>query len=163
MSYDLPWANASNTPFRKFKAWTHEGGISTPLIASWPRGLPAGAIRHHAGHVVDLVATACALAGADASGLDGVDLSACWRADAPPSRTVPLCWEHEGHAAVRDGRWKLVRASCGEPWELYDIDADRIEMCDLAAAEPGVVAGLTAAWERWAARCGVRPWPLAVG
>ncbi|MFZ0429199.1 MAG: sulfatase-like hydrolase/transferase, partial [Acidobacteriota bacterium] len=32
VSYGKVWANASNTPFREYKHWVHEGGISTPLI-----------------------------------------------------------------------------------------------------------------------------------
>ncbi len=156
MSYELPWANASNTPFRKFKAWTHEGGISSPLIVSWPNGLPSGAVRHGQGHIIDLVSTACALAGADTTDLDGVDLSPVWRGQADEAvRAEPLCWEHIKHAAVRDGRWKIVRAKADQPWELYDIATDRIEQQDVAAGHPEIVARLQAVWQYWAARCGV--------
>lgn len=157
MSYDLPWANASNTPFRKFKAWTHEGGISSPLIACWPGGLPAGAIAHGQGHIIDLAATACALAGADATGLDGCDLTAVWRGDA--ARPGTLCWEHQGHAAIRDGGWKLVKARKGG-WELYNIAQDRVEEHDLAAQQPGIASRLAAAWQAWADSVGVQPFPL---
>lgn len=161
MSYDLPWSNASNTPFRKFKSWTHEGGISSPLIACWPKGLPAGVIRHSQGHIIDFGATACALAGADGSGMDGVDLTPAWRDGGEVERSEPLCWEHQGHSAVRDGTWKVVRASNAQPWELYDIGADRIEETDLAAKHPEIVARLNAIYEAWAERCGVLPFPLA--
>jgi arylsulfatase len=161
MSYDLPWANASNTPFRKFKAWTHEGGISTPFIASWPDGLPAGAIRHAPAHLIDLVATACRVGSASTDDLDGVDLLPTARGTcAAPDRAEPLCWEHFGHAAIRDGAWKLVRAGQQAPWELYDIATDRCEQRDLAADHPDVVAQLVAAWQRWADRCGVLPLPI---
>lgn len=164
MSYELPWANASNTPFRKFKAWTHEGGISTPFIACWPSGLPAGAIRQAPAHLVDLAATACGLADASFEGLDGVDLLPVARGDRTrPTRAEPLCWEHYGHAAVREGEWKLVRAGQQQPWELYDVAADRIEQCDRAADRPEVVARLAAAWQRWADRCGVLPAPVKSG
>lgn len=160
MSYELPWANASNTPFRKFKAWTHEGGISTPFIACWPAGLPAGGVRHTPAHIVDLVATACAVGGAVPDGLDGVDLLPVARGEALSlSRPEPLCWEHYGHAAIRDGDLKLVRAGQHQPWELYDIAADRSEQRDLAAGRPVDVARLAAAWQRWADRCGVLPLP----
>lgn len=160
MSYDLPWANASNTPFRKFKSWTHEGGISSPLIACWPKGLPAGAIHHAPEHIVDLVATACAMADADRSELDGVDLLPAWRGTvAAPVRSEPLCWEHQGHAAIRSGRWKAVRAH-GKPWELYDLDRDRCEEHDLVLVEAAVLADLIRQWQGWAERCGVLPWPV---
>lgn len=156
MSYELPWANASNTPFRKFKAWTHEGGISTPFIASWPAGLPMGAIRHTPGHIVDLVATACSLGGAAMDDLDGVDMLPVARGEADTiPRTEPLCWEHFGHAAIRDRDWKLVRAGHQAPWELYDIANDRIEQHDRAQERPDVVKRLETAWLKWAERCGV--------
>jgi arylsulfatase A-like enzyme len=156
MSYELPWANASNTPFRKFKAWTHEGGLSSPLIASWPNGMPAGTVCHGQGHIIDLVATGCAMAGADTSGLDGADLLPVWRGmSSEAQRAEPLCWEHQQHAAVRDGRWKIVRAKADQPWELYDIAADRIEQQDLSAEHPDIVGRLDATWRSWAARCGV--------
>lgn len=156
MSYELPWANASNTPFRKFKAWTHEGGISTPFVACWPECLPAGQIRHAPAHLIDLVATMCTLGGAATDGLDGLDLLPTARGEtAAPSRSEPLCWEHYGHAAIRDGNWKLVRAGRREPWELYDIADDRVEQNDLATVHPAIVKRLAAVWQCWAERCGV--------
>ncbi len=161
MSYDLPWSNASNTPFRKFKAWTNEGGISSPFVACWPRGLPAGAVRHGPAHIVDLAATACVLAGAPTDGLDGVDLGPLARGEvATPVRGEPLCWEHFGQAAIRDGAWKLVRSRGDHPWALYDLIVDRIEEHDRAAEQPEVVARLDAVWQAWARRCGVLPLPI---
>jgi arylsulfatase len=161
MSYELPWANASNTPFRKFKAWTNEGGISTPFIACWPAGLPAGAIRHAPGHIVDLVATACAVGGAAMDDLDGVDILPVARGEQQDVvRAEPLCWEHFGQAGIRDGNWKMVRNGQGKPWELYDIATDRIEQHDRAAELPHVVDRMQAAWQKWADRCGVLPLPI---
>jgi arylsulfatase A-like enzyme len=159
MSYELPWANASNTPFRKFKSWTHEGGISTPLVA---RSLMcAGAVRHTPAHIMDLATTACAIAGAARDGMDGANLMNAWRGECESiERDEPLCWEHQGHAAVRSDRWKLVRSGQSMPWELYDMDADRIEQCDLATSQPQVVGALSATWQKWADRCGVLPYPV---
>lgn len=154
MSYGLPWANASNTPFRKFKAWVHEGGISTPLIASWPERLPCNEIRTHTGHVMDLASTACSAAGVSAPGSDGMDLLPAWRGmDRLEDRS--LFWEHYGYAAVRAGRWKLVRAGADRAWELYDMSCDRIESVDLASARAALVTSLSASWERWAREVGV--------
>ncbi|HYF00710.1 MAG TPA: arylsulfatase, partial [Planctomycetota bacterium] len=68
----------------------------------------------------------------------------------------PLFWEHEGNRAVRRGRWKLV-ARHRQPWELYDMEADRTETRDLAAREPERVRSMAADWDAWAARVGVLP------
>ena len=68
IAYGLPWANASNTPFRLYKHWVHEGGISTPLIAHWPKGIDAarhGALVKDPGHLIDLAATCVDLGGAE--------------------------------------------------------------------------------------------------
>jgi arylsulfatase len=72
-------------------------------------------------------------------------------------RTQPIFWEHEGNKAVRSGKWKLV-AKHNKPWELYDIDSDRVESYDLSTREPERVKDLSAAWDAWAKRVGVRPW-----
>ncbi len=166
MSYDLPWANASNTPFRRYKHWVHEGGIATPCVARWPGHTPAGALLHQPRHLIDFLPTFLDLAGAaypvardghPLPPLPGESLRAALHGDDVP-RAQPLCWEHEGNRAVRDGAWKLV-AIHGQPWELYNMDDDRTELHDLAAREPERVRALSAVYDAWAARCGVLPWP----
>jgi arylsulfatase len=72
------------------------------------------------------------------------------------SRAQPIFWEHEGNRAVRDGQWKLV-AKENQPWELYDMAADRTEMSDLAAKLPDKVKELAAKWDAYAARADVLP------
>jgi arylsulfatase len=72
-----------------------------------------------------------------------------------------LYWEHLGNAAIRRGRWKLVREH-PLPWELYDIDIDRAELTDQAASQPDVVAELSTEWTAWANRVGVIPWERIV-
>lgn len=171
IAYGKGWANVSNTPFREYKHWVHEGGISTPLIAHWPagmKGIKGGALCHEPSHLIDLMATAVDLAGAryptDYNGeritpLEGRSLRPLLTAPSTPPAGAPrpLFWEHEGNKAMREGRWKLVSKHKG-PWELYDIDADRTESRDLAAKEPARVKTMAAAWDAWAARVGVEPW-----
>jgi len=165
----MNWATLCNTPFRRYKHFTHEGGIATPLIAHWPRGIPAarrGALERQPVHVVDVMATVLDLAGAayptTVAGHailppEGTSLRPALAGDALV-RSRPLCWEHEGNKAVRDGRWKLVQKWKG-PWQLYDIDADRVESRDRAATEPALVARLAAVWDAWARRSFVDEWP----
>src|SRR5215216_654805 len=162
-SYGTEWANAPNTPFRRYKHWVHEGGIATPLIAHWPKGIPAerrGGLVKDPGHLIDVMATCLDLSAAkypaDKLPPEGVSLRPAFEGK-PLARKQPIFWEHEGNHAVRDGKWKLV-AKHGKPWELYDMEADRVELYDLAAREPDKAKELAAAWDAWAKRVGVRPW-----
>ncbi len=166
MSYDLPWANASNSPFRLFKHWVHEGGISTPLILSWPRAVAgSGRIVHTPCHVIDIMATCLDAAGAAyPARFNGQAITPLagesmleWLADGNTQRQRPIVWEHEGNCAVRSGDWKLVRKYPGD-WELYDMANDRTELRDLAAAQPRRVRELAAIYREWASRCGVVDW-----
>jgi arylsulfatase A-like enzyme len=165
MSYDLPWANASNSPFRLFKHWVHEGGIATPLIAHWPRRVAPGGICHEPLHVCDVAATIIEVAGAKyprehrghaIQELEGESFAAVlagrrWR------RCRPVFWEHEGNRAVRQGPWKLVSRHPG-PWELYDMDRDRTELRDLAGRNAAKARELARLYEDYARRCDVLPW-----
>ena len=156
-SYGVPWANLSNTPFRMYKRWVHEGGISTPFIASWPNGgLAEQAVVHTAYQLTNVVPTLLDAAGvARPERVEGTSMLPALRGEPVTERS--LYWEHIGNAAIRRGRWKLVRDHPA-PWELYDIDADRTERHDLAADFPDVVADLAAEWQVWADRVGVVPW-----
>jgi len=163
-SYGTAWANLSNTPFRLYKHWTHEGGISTPLIFHWPAGIAEkGSIRHTPGYLPDIMATILDVtqtpypaqrAGYAVPELEGTSLYPVFVRDQQQRPT--MFWEHEGNAAVRDGRWKLVRRY-PHAWELYDMDADRTELTDLAHVYPDRVRAMADQYEAWAARCGVIP------
>jgi arylsulfatase len=164
----MNWATLANTPFRRYKHFTHEGGISTPLIAHWPAGIPAerrGRLEKQPGHLVDIMATAVDLADAKYPAqfqgnailpMEGVSLRPAFEGK-PLDRQQPIFWEHEGNKAVRDGKWKLVQKWRG-PWELYDMEADRTELHDLAAMHPDVTARLATAWKSWQQRAFVDEW-----
>jgi arylsulfatase A-like enzyme len=163
LAYGKGWANVSNTPFREYKHWVHEGGISTPLIAHWPNGIAAkGELRTQPGHLIDIAATCSDLAGAkyptDATPLEGRSLRSAF--DNKPIERTALYWEHEGNRAVRMGDWKLV-ARHGQPWELYDISKDRVESKNLSSVAPNRVKELSAKYEEYARRAQVEPWPVA--
>lgn len=157
------WANASNTPWRMYKHFVHEGGIASPGIVHWPDGLDAtpGSIHHHPAHLIDLLPTALSAAGGSpsASALSsypGVDLIHQLNENTGADRT--LCFEHQGNRAIRSGPWKLVAFDDAE-WELYDVRQDRTELADLASRHPETVAALEEQWNDWAAENQVTPLP----
>jgi arylsulfatase len=165
----MNWATLANTPFRRYKHFTHEGGISTPFIAHWPAGIPASrraTFEKQPAHLVDIMATAADLAdahyprereGQAIEPMQGISLRPAFEGKAL-ARTEPICWEHEGNKAVRDGNWKLVMRH-RQPWQLFDMQADRTEQHDLAAEQPELAAKLESAWSAWAKRTYVDEWP----
>lgn len=165
-SYGPEWAHASNTPFRLYKHWVHEGGISSPLVAHWPKGVAGkNKVSNEPGHLIDLMATCVDVAGAvyptDFNGsqitpLEGKSLAPVF-ATGKRAGHAAIYWEHEGNQAIRMGQWKLVKKH-GEDWELYDMASDRTELNNLAAKHPDRARDMAANWEAWAKRSQVLPW-----
>ncbi len=167
VGYGEAWANVANTPFREYKHWTHEGGISTPLIAHWPAGISAkqhGKLNDQPGHLIDIMATIVEVSGVtyptEFNGekikpMEGVSLNPVFEGNSL-KRKDPIFWEHESNRAIRDGKWKLV-AMEDAPWELYDMEQDRTEMNNLAAKNPKKVQELAKLWDAWAERADVLP------
>lgn len=174
MEVGREWANASNTPFRLFKHYVHEGGIATPLIAHWPQGIQRrGELETQPGHLIDVMATLVEVAQAEYPAkfhegdieiqpAEGTSLVPAFRGEALDRKT-PIFWEHEGNRAVRDGDWKLVARGAQGRWQLYNLAKDRSELNDLSQEEPVKVTELSGAWNAWAGRAGVLPltpyWP----
>ncbi|MBM3788044.1 MAG: arylsulfatase [Acidobacteria bacterium] len=151
-SYGSGWANAGNTPFRLYKHYGHEGGISTAFIAHWPGALKP-AVVHRPALILDVLPALEAIA----NGRPDTPLIATWK-----GRSVnrgPLYWEHEGNRAMREGRWKIAANGPAGEWELYDIERDRTEMHDLAGREPARVKAMARKWDEWARGHQVLPWP----
>jgi arylsulfatase A-like enzyme len=179
--YFLPWANASNTPFRLFKHWTHEGGISSPFIVSWPATIPKpNTITDEPAHINDIMATCLDIAQADypvkRGNYDivpfaGKSLFPVFNGSDSPLHEA-LYWEHEGNRAIRKGPWKLVsyynaprQKSVGTglrtgPWELYNIDEDRTELHDLAKQHTAKVRAMADEWDAWAESSNVMDWEI---
>ena len=170
-SYGRPWSNASNTPFRLYKHWVHEGGIASPFIAYWPRMIRVrNRIVREPAHVMDIMATCLDLAGGkypksyqcrEIIPLEGKSLLPLLRGG-KRSGYEALFWEHEGNRAVRRGQHKLV-SRYPNRWEVYDMEADRTEMKDLSPQNGRLAKEMVALYESWAARCGVLPWDSVRG
>lgn len=158
--YGESWANLSSVPFRLFKKNGHEGGIASPLIAYWPKGIKRslnGSFVEEPTHLIDMMATFVDIAGAEYPAefnghkilpMEGVSVAPSFTGK-EIERAKPLFFEHEGHKAIRLGKWKLV-AVRGKAWELYDMEKDRTELNNLAKTHPEMVDSLKKKWETWA-------------
>ncbi len=156
-SYGTGWANACNTPFRLYKHYCHEGGISAPCIVHWPDRIErAGEIDRQPAHLVDLSATLLDAGGGtylnapDVLPAAGISLLPIWERS-EVLRERPLYFEHEGNRAIRLGKWKAVWTNFNRRWELYDILSDRTELDNLADQNAERVGQLSKMWDEWAA------------
>ena len=180
-AYGLNWANASNTPFREYKHWVHEGGIATPLIVHWPNGIEGkGDLRTIPTHLIDIMATCVDVGGGSypttyneqqIQPMEGESLMSVFTDNALEREA--LYWEHEGNRAVRMGKWKLVSKASKKhsflwdqteelqaaDWELFDMEKDRTELNSLAAQHPEIVEKMAAMWLSWGKRTGIIPRP----
>lgn len=144
---------ASNLPLRDGGVTVYEGGLRVPCIVRWPGKLPAGAVCREPLISTDLFAMALAAAGAEPPAdraIDGRDPTAILAGEARAGDR-PLFFTWAKMAAVRDGRYKLLRTAEDEPFRLYDLEADPGETRDLAAGEPDVVRRLRRSFEGWLA------------
>jgi arylsulfatase len=151
------WANVSNTPFRYFKNYSHEGGICTPLIAYWPDGIEGGSTSDFCGHFIDIMPTLAEIAGAEypctfkgdsITPAQGLSLLPVFKGE-QSHRKSTLYWEWQHGKAIREGRWKIVTFGEDAAWELYDMETDLTETRDLAASHPEIVRDLSGKWESW--------------
>jgi arylsulfatase len=168
IGYGIGWATVSNTPFREFKHWVHEGGISTPLIAHWPARIERqGVLEPTPGHLIDLMATAVDIAGAKyperfhddqtIKPMEGTSLLPVFLGQ--PIQREAIYWEHEGNRAIRVGDFKLVAKGANGKWELYNLATDRSEQHDLSIEKPFMAKKLAEQWQAYAERANVLPKP----
>jgi len=176
VTYGIEWANVSNTPYRLYKHWVHEGGIASPLIVHWPKGISAkGKLSNQPAHLIDIMATCLDISGvAYPTQFKGNNIIAKEGKSLVPAFTKKqivresIFWEHEGNRAIRVGNWKLVSrtiknksfvAADEKAWELYDMINDPSETKNLATANPDKVNELAVIWEKEAKRTYALPWP----
>ena len=161
-TYHKGWAQVSNTPFRLYKQNQHEGGISTPLIAHWPGVIEAGSMTDQVGHLVDIMATLLditgtkypeAFEGQKLRPLRGKSLLPVFKGQRREGHKE-LFFEFGRYKGLRAGKWKISWQS--GPWELYDLEADRTELNNLADKMPEKTAELVKRYEAWLKELGGR-------
>jgi arylsulfatase len=180
LAYLKPWADLSNTPFRKYKNFVYEGGIATPLIVHWPDGInaPRGAIRKQPGHEIDIMPTIVQLANAKypkqyeghkITPVSGVSLVPTFTNN--PLAPRAIYFAHQANRAMRMGKWKIVSGAIlhgpygkwktytSMPWQLYNMKKDRSELKDLSAQYPEILKKMVDMWEKWAHETNVYPMP----
>lgn len=167
-SYGLPWAQVSNTPYRKYKVRAYEGGISTPFIISWPGKFARynNQFRNNIAFLPDIMATFVEVShssypkkyhgGNDIFPMEGNNIL--------PTITNPhhsvheyIFGEHFDNRYVRNEKWKAVKDQESDNWELYDMENDRTERFNLAQKHPHILKEMTAQWDHWAERVFVYP------
>lgn len=164
------WANVANTPYRYAKVESYEGGVRTPCIAFWPKGIKAakGSICPHRGHVMDLMATFVEVSGTTypanfdnriISPTTGSSLVAAFRAKSSVDHKT-MYNEHFKARYIKDANWKLVSASRDTTWHLYRIQDDECELNDLSAQYPDIVKRMALGWMEWANNSNVYPKPV---
>jgi arylsulfatase A-like enzyme len=167
VSYGIGWANLSNTPFRNYKVNAEEGGIATPFIAHWPKGITTqrGKITSTQGHIINIMPTILEIAGAaypqtNAGNtilpLEGKSLLPTFMYGSQPEPEYQF-WEHSYNCAVRKGNWKAISRVGSDEWKLFNLETDRTELNDVAALHPDIVRELAAQWHQWSVRCKVVP------
>lgn len=170
--YPIGWTNASTTPFRLYKQFTHLGGVADPLLISWPKGMgERGAVRPQFVHVIDLMPTILevtgvkppeARAGVKLKPIEGRSIAATFKAADAPTRTEQY-FELGGNRAFYSAPFRAVtRHERGRPfdedrWELYDLAKDPNELVDLAASQPDKLNELVAKWNAAAEQYQVFP------
>ncbi len=149
------WANVSNTPYRKYKNFSLQGGIKTPLIAWWPNHIQPHTINHSPAHFIDVMPTLLEISGASyptsqtITPLQGVSLLPTLQGN-PLRRPNPIFWQWAKGRAIRHDNWKLVSHTGNQPqWELYNLDLDPTELHDLATQHPDMVQSMAAKWQTW--------------
>ncbi len=167
VSYGLPWAQVSNTPFRKYKVRAYEGGLSVPLIFSWPEQYSqySGQLRQNVAFLPDIMATILDATDAEYPTIyKGNTIKPHSGSSILPTLDNPnqsihdyIYGEHFDNRYVRHGDWKAVWDQNTKAWELYNIPQDRTERNNLAKKHPDIINGLIAQWTAWANSYGVYP------
>jgi len=150
------WATVQNTPLRNWKNYTHEGGIRTPFIVSWPGGIKeTGGFNHEPLHLIDIMATLVDLTGASypetfkdekITPMLGVSLLPTFNGETL-ERDNPIFWQWSLGGGVREGNWKAV--FWDEQWELHDMSKNHNETADQSKKMPERLQSMKQKYEQW--------------
>ena len=156
------WANASNTPYKRFKFSSYEGGIRTPLVVYW-KGVVEPGITHQVGHVIDLLPTIQDITGAiypdeikgnRTKAPVGISLLPIFKGKIRKGHDE-IFWHFPGKfKGIRQGDFKAIqnksfRGLNQSSWELYDLKNDPTEMENLSTKMPTKTSELTKIWKKW--------------
>jgi arylsulfatase len=181
--YPWGWAWAGNTPLKRFKRDTHEGGVADPLIVHWPSRLgTGGGTRHQYVHAIDLLPTLLELigiespdsiSGVEQSPIEGVSFASTLEDPVAPATHTTQYYEMLGSRALYHDGWKAVvfhtppfiaydGSDTSKPfdddvWELYHVAEDFSEVDDLATSHPAKLEELKELWWVEAAKYQVLP------
>ena len=156
-SLEEDWANVGNTPFRRYKNDSYEGGTATPFIVHWPGVVEPGSTTDYVGKFVDVMPTLIDVTGASypdtykgdsVAAMQGRSLLPILEGE-ERRREGPIfnAWAG-GKSVYRDG-WKLVQDRDTSRWELYHLREDRTETTNRAGERPSLVDTLRARWRKW--------------
>ncbi len=154
------WGWAQNAPFRRYKSWLNEGGITTPMIAWWPNVIPSGTINRNVAHIIDFMPTLVELGGGEYPKqfngtelipVEGKSMVNLLKGNSREAH-AQLCWQWAGNRAIREGDFKLVwdKLNPEKKWQLYDLSIDRCEINDLADQNRQRVEHMSNSWFDWA-------------
>lgn len=181
-NYPVGWAQAANTPFRRWKSDADsEGGTRNPLIVSWPKGIKERGIRTQYGHVIDILPTTLELLKLDApthirgiaqQPIEGTSLAYSVSDAKAASRHITQHYYIFGSRAIYHDGWKASlaypnRFVSGSPgankpfdenaWELYNLNEDFNERFNVAKKHPEKVAELRALFDEQAKKYDLYP------
>lgn len=169
-SIGAKWANVVNTPFRYWKAKSYEGGICTPMIAHWPKGIKQkeGSINNDIGHVIDIMATCLDISNSEYPDeyqgnsiipYEGKSLLPVFETGEREGHSE-ICFEHFNEKALIDNEgWKIVMPVTNNKWELYNLRIDRSELTNLSEIYPEKVEDMQERYISWEKKCMVQPRP----
>ena len=179
--YHAGWAMAGNTPFKYFKQTVHNGGMTDPLIVSWPKGIQArGEIRTQYHHIIDIAPTILEALGVSVPNevdgvkqmpLDGMSMKYSFNDAQAPSKREVQYYEIWGNRAIYDHGWKAVTVHANrmpwilggtydfdqDVWELYNINDDPTETTDLSKSNPEKLEELKKLFDQEAWKYNVYP------